>query len=633
MVETFPFSRILRWVAADTRSGNKGEANQLDLQINIPGVGKKDLRIQFANEAVVKETLGEIDGTVKELMEQRRKQMTPKDKVKNVAKAATTAKQVAAPSTKPPPPSAPTPPPAATPPEKKPKKSVLGRMMSLGRSSSSSTALPKEFNVEVVNPNMKRTMPLKIKVSAEGVQFLKPTGGNMENFKFGHSLVACKNSLKEPDLFVLTVAKPGSKSTKDLNLKAKQKNETDKIISLISSLAQQNPHPLAGPAPEELDEVAPEEATAPEAPTAPSAPSAPTAPEPAPEPAAPKPSSPPPLPAVPPAPEPPAAPEPPVPTAPPAAPSAPGMPPMPEIPDPPTAPEGPSPSTAPPPAAAPEPPALPTKLSPRTERAMSHIEMERRATATGEDISKLRRPTAAHIDPPPPASLEESAHEPSPTPATDSDATELRKALQKAEEENAMLKLQLEKMRLASGGNEGIVSDLEKQKEFSKRMREALMARDKRLIELEQLVMDQTGLRIRAEEDRMELLGKLRDSQEQIVQLQKSQTFQQALNAGVVPRELVAKNPDLLQREGLRQARHEVMHLEKEREELSFINGRLLLRLNEMEGSISRLRQSLKVQTAAEKLNSAYEAAKDAQKVATDTALMLLPGPTPFPAS
>ena len=305
MVETFPFSRILRWVAADTRSGNKGEANQLDLQINIPGVGKKDLRIQFANEAVVKETLGEIDGTVKELMEQRRKQMTPKDKVKNVAKAATTAKQVAAPSTKPPPPSAPTPPPAATPPEKKPKKSVLGRMMSLGRSSSSSTALPKDFNVEVVNPNMKRTMPLKIKVSAEGVQFLKPTGGNMENFKFGHSLVACKNSLKDPDLFVLTVAKPGSKSTKDLNLKAKQKNETDKIISLISSLAQQNPHPLAGPAPEELDEVAPEEATAPEAPTVPSAPSAPTAPEPAPEPAAPKPSSPPPLPAVPPAPEPP----------------------------------------------------------------------------------------------------------------------------------------------------------------------------------------------------------------------------------------------------------------------------------------------------------------------------------------
>ena len=279
---------------------------------------------------------------------------------------------------------------------------------------------------------------------------------------------------------------------------------------------------------------------------------------------------------------------------------------------------------------------------------MSHIEMERRATATGEDISKLRRPTAAHIDPPPPASLKESAHEaaasvpplpeveaapePSPTPATDNDATGLRKALQKAEEENAVLKLQLEKMRLASGGNEVIVNELEKQKEFSKRMREALMARDKRLIELEQLVMDQTGLRIRAEEDRMELLGKLRDSQEQIVQLQKSQTFQQALNAGVVPRELVAKNPDLLQREGLRQARHEVMHLEKEREELSFINGRLLLRLNEMEGSISRLRQSLKVQTAAEKLNSAYEAAKDAQKVATDTALMLLPGPTPFAA-
>ena len=77
VVETFPFSRILRWVSADSRSSNKGDANQLDLQINIPGVGKKDLRVQFASPPAVKETLGEIDGTVKELMEQRRKQMTP----------------------------------------------------------------------------------------------------------------------------------------------------------------------------------------------------------------------------------------------------------------------------------------------------------------------------------------------------------------------------------------------------------------------------------------------------------------------------------------------------------------------------------------------------------------------------
>ena len=213
------------------------------------------------------------------------------------------------------------------------------------------------------------------------------------------------------------------------------------------------------------------------------------------------------------------------------------------------------------------------------------------------------------------------------------DAGGLREALQRAEEEKSALRLKLEGMQHAAASGEGgrsLVEELEKQKEFSKRMKEALMARDKRLIQLEQLVMEQTGLRIRAEEDRMELLGKLRDSQEQVVQLQKSHTFQQALQAGVVPRELVAKNPDLLQREGLRQARHEVMHLEKEREELSFINGRLLLRLNEMEGSIGRLRQSLKVQTAAEKLNSAYEAAKEAQQLAGDTALMLLPGPAPY---
>ena len=283
---------------------------------------------------------------------------------------------------------------------------------------------------------------------------------------------------------------------------------------------------------------------------------------------------------------------------------------------------------------------------------MSQIEMERRATATGEDISKLRRPTAAHIDPPPPVSLAQNVPEaeeptpPGPVPSaqngsgetssaaacTHDDVASLREALRRAEEGKAALALKVEGMQHAAASGEGgrsLLEELETQKEFSKRMKEALMARDKRLIQLEQLVMEQTGLRIRAEEDRMELLGKLRDSQEQVVQLQKSHTFQQALQAGVVPRELVAKNPDLLQREGLRQARHEVMHLEKEREELSFINGRLLLRLNEMEGSIGRLRQSLKVQTAAEKLNSAYEAAKEAQKVAGDTALMLLPGPAP----
>ena len=283
VVETFPFSRILRWVSADSRSSNKGDANQLDLQINIPGVGKKDLRVQFASPPAVKETLGEIDGTVKELMEQRRKQMTPKDKVKIAAKAATSAQKVAAPAA-PDPPGTKPPSPAATPPEKNvepvKKKSVLGRMMSIGRSSSGTMSLPKEFAVEVVNPNMKRTMPLKIRVTAEGVQFLKPTGGNMEHFKFGHSLVACKSSLKDPSLFVLTVAKPGSKSTKDLNLKAKHKNETDKIIGLVSSLAEQNPHPLAGPTREEIQGDVTEPAPAPAVSEPPAVPAPPAAPEP-----------------------------------------------------------------------------------------------------------------------------------------------------------------------------------------------------------------------------------------------------------------------------------------------------------------------------------------------------------------
>ena len=157
---------------------------------------------------------------------------------------------------------------------------------------------------------------------------------------------------------------------------------------------------------------------------------------------------------------------------------------------------------------------------------MSQIELERRATATGEDISKLRRPTAAHIDPPPPVSLAQNVPEaeeptpPGPVPSAQSgsgetssaaastldDVASLREALRRAEEGKAALALKVEGMQHAAASGEGgrsLLEEIETQWEFSKRMKEALMARDKRLIQLEQLVMEQTGLKIRAEEDRM----------------------------------------------------------------------------------------------------------------------------------
>ena len=40
VLETFPYTRILRWIPSEERSSNKGKPEQLDLQIHIPGSGK-----------------------------------------------------------------------------------------------------------------------------------------------------------------------------------------------------------------------------------------------------------------------------------------------------------------------------------------------------------------------------------------------------------------------------------------------------------------------------------------------------------------------------------------------------------------------------------------------------------------
>ena len=146
------------------------------------------------------------------------------------------------------------------------------------------------------------------------------------------------------------------------------------------------------------------------------------------------------------------------------------------------------------------------------------------------------------------------------------------------------------------------------------------------MLGLEKKAVEEAALRMRAEDERVDLLGKLRDAHERMATMQKQQTLSNALSlGGVISKDVLAKNPDALQREGLRQARHEVAKLEKEREDLAHINGRLLLRLNDMEGSITKLRKSLKVENAAEGLNRAYAAARAAQQMVGDTASLLVP--------
>ena len=178
---------------------------------------------------------------------------------------------------------------------------------------------------------------------------------------------------------------------------------------------------------------------------------------------------------------------------------------------------------------------------------------------------------------------------------------------------------------LAGADSATLERELQRQRDFSSRMRDALLERDRRMLGLEKKAVEEAALRMRAEDERVDLLGKLRDAHERMATLQKQQTLSNALSGGVISKDVLAKNPDALQREGLRQARHEVAKLEKEWEDLAHINGRLLLRLNDMEGSIAKLRKSLKVENAAEGLNRAYEAARAAQQMVGDTASLLVP--------
>ena len=167
--------------------------------------------------------------------------------------------------------------------------------------------------------------------------------------------------------------------------------------------------------------------------------------------------------------------------------------------------------------------------------------------------------------------------------------------------------------------------ELAKTRSYALRMREALMDRDRRLLGLENDLLRESAMRRQRDTECAHLMGKLKGAEDEIKSLrQKSQLANALQMGGTGARDLIARHPDVLQREGLRAARIEVVKLEKERDELAFMNGRLVLRLNDMRQGIDRLRKALKVEDAASRLNEAYAMSRNAQELVGDTARLLI---------
>ena len=181
---------------------------------------------------------------------------------------------------------------------------------------------------------------------------------------------------------------------------------------------------------------------------------------------------------------------------------------------------------------------------------------------------------------------------------------------------------------IAGGGPrnvESLAHEVTKARSYAVRMREALFDRDRRLIALEKRLLEESSLRRMRDNECMEMSGKLKAAAEELQVLRQKSRLAHALQlGGPASKQLIARHPDVLQRESMRAARVEVIRLEKERDELAFMNGRLILRLNDMQTSVDRNKKALKVEDAASRLNDAYSAADQAQKLVGDTAAMLI---------
>lgn len=178
-----------------------------------------------------------------------------------------------------------------------------------------------------------------------------------------------------------------------------------------------------------------------------------------------------------------------------------------------------------------------------------------------------------------------------------------------------------------TAGSEGENSEMRRMQAFIARMQEGLVERDGRMIRLER--------KYREEKSHRELLEtKLRDSmahnrrlvnemEERERQLQTDflssngidrahyHKHASASKLGAEGALALIPNADIgedqlsstiLRRESIKLAKNECMRLEREREEMSTMNGKLTLRLGGMETTISRLRQSLKLEDAANAL-------------------------------
>ncbi len=585
------------------------------------------------------------------LAEKAKEEATPQQQMQKGVKKATNALKVATPTPTPPPPQqqqqrseaaapapapqspAPTTPKAQTKGVKTPKtpKSKSGKRGMFGKLFGKKAKKVKtEFDVEVYSANSSQSMPLMLCVNEENVMLRHSQNKMKETFGYGHQLKTCKVDPARQNTLVLVVQRT-AKDKRELLLRVKVPAELSQIAQMVdekktaymelhdlSAVAARAGADTPAPAPAPEPEPEPEPEPKPEAKAAPKAPSPPPSP-PAAQEAAPKPpsldvqqsappASPPPSAPAPP-PPPPSAPTPPPPTPPPPAAAQTSAPAAEVRPEAPAAPEPPAP---PPAAAAPKPPAaMPPPPMPEPP-SMAPAAAEAPGTPGPPPIpeSVMRN-------------LKMNASSSTPAPAPEATMPPMPDALLSP--------------LMAPGGKltqEGMASELTKARSYAVRMREALFDRDRRLIALEKRLVEESSLRRMRDNECMDMAGKLRAAEEELKVLRQKSRLAHALQlGGPASKELIARHPDVLQRESMRAARVEVVRLEKERDELAFMNGRLILRLNDMQTSVDRIKKALKVEDAASRLNDAYSAADQAQKLVGDTAAMLITDGTLDPNS
>lgn len=177
-------------------------------------------------------------------------------------------------------------------------------------------------------------------------------------------------------------------------------------------------------------------------------------------------------------------------------------------------------------------------------------------------------------------------------------------------------------------GNDDAGDEVRRMKAFIARMQEGLVERDGRMIRLERKYHEEKAHRQMLEEKLHESMthNKRMAREIEVRERDMQESFLRGANGGGqyfdvasarkmeavenATRELaVMSNHDdhlssvVLRRESIKLAKNECARLEREREELSHMNGKLTLRLGGMETTINRLRQSLKLEDAANQLS------------------------------